>query len=152
MQGHARDGTAHLCHTSCTLFDGGPVRDYLARVKAFLDGNPNEVITILFTNPEELSVENYSHPAFLASGLAELAFVPTNSPAEADDWPTLQSLIDSGKRVVVFMDKGTNSATVPICFPNSSISPTVSWIQPFLAGSTVSVTTQSSICTSSTIP
>jgi len=112
-QGHARDGTVHLCHTSCMLFDGGPVQDYLATVKAFLDGNPNEVVTILFTNPEELSIEDYWHPAFISSGIAELAFVPTHSPVDAKDWPTLQSLIKSGKRVIVFMDKGTNSATVP---------------------------------------
>lgn len=51
-QGHARDGTVHLCHTSCMLFDGGSVQDYLTTVKAFLDVNPNEVVTILFTNPE----------------------------------------------------------------------------------------------------
>ena len=112
-QGHARDGIVHLCHTSCMLFDGGSVQDYLATVKAFLDVNPNEVVTILFTNPEELSVEDYWHPAFVASGIAELAFVPADSPIATSEWPTLQNLITSGKRVIVFMDKGTNSATVP---------------------------------------
>jgi len=112
-QGHARDGTVHLCHTSCMLFDGGPVQDYLTTIKVFLDKNPNEVVTILFTNPEELSVEDYWHPIFVASGIAELAFVPANSPTNAEDWPTLQNLINSGRRVVIFMDKGTNSLTVP---------------------------------------
>jgi hypothetical protein len=29
------------------------------------------------------------------------------------DWPTLGSMIDSGKRVVVFMDAGADQATVP---------------------------------------
>jgi hypothetical protein len=112
-QGHAQDGTVHLCHTSCMLFDGGSMQDYLAAVKTFLDANLNEVVTLLFTNPEELSIEHYWHPAFVASGIAELAFVPASSPVLSEEWPTLQHLIMSGKRVVVFMDKGANSATVP---------------------------------------
>lgn len=50
------------------LFDGGTVENYLITVKSFLDANPNEVITFLFTNPEGLSVADVWKPAFDNSG------------------------------------------------------------------------------------
>lgn len=50
------------------LFDGGTVVNYLKTVKAFLDANPNEVLTLLFTNPEGQSVSTVWKPAFDAAG------------------------------------------------------------------------------------
>ncbi|KAL0959336.1 hypothetical protein HGRIS_014597 [Hohenbuehelia grisea] len=90
------------------LFDGGPVSDYLTKVKTFLDANPNEVITLIFTNPEGKSVPNIWKPAFDAAGLTSLCYVPPSLPVKASDWPTLGQLIDSGKRVVVFLDSGAD--------------------------------------------
>jgi hypothetical protein len=52
------------------LFDGGAVTDYLNLVKTFLDNNPNEVITFLFTNPEGLSVSDIWKPAFDSAGMS----------------------------------------------------------------------------------
>ncbi|KAG6894316.1 hypothetical protein C0993_011812, partial [Termitomyces sp. T159_Od127] len=46
------------------LFDGGPVVTYLKHVKNFLDANPNEVITLLFTNPEGLDIKSIWEAAF----------------------------------------------------------------------------------------
>ncbi|KAE9397497.1 hypothetical protein BT96DRAFT_995729 [Gymnopus androsaceus JB14] len=42
--------------TGCLLFDGGSVVDYLQEVKTWLDQNPDEVLTFLFTNGDGLSV------------------------------------------------------------------------------------------------
>ncbi|KAJ7175088.1 PLC-like phosphodiesterase [Mycena crocata] len=103
-QSHVKDGVLHFCHTSCALFDGGAVVDYLKEVKTFLDGNPNEVLTLIFTNPEGQSPEKVWKPAFDEAGITPLAFVPPSAPVKRDDWPTLGAMIDSGKRVVVFMD------------------------------------------------
>lgn len=50
------------------LFDGGRVVDYLKKVKVFLDANPNEVLTLLFTNPEGLSIKDVWKPAFDDAG------------------------------------------------------------------------------------
>lgn len=47
--------------------------DYLNIVKEFLDANPNEVLTLLFTNPEGLSVLDVWKPVFDASGIFHLA-------------------------------------------------------------------------------
>ncbi|KAJ7587186.1 PLC-like phosphodiesterase [Mycena floridula] len=109
-QAHLNNNQIHFCHTTCTLFDGGLVVDYLTKVKTFLDANPNEVITLLFTNPEGLSMSDVWAPAFQTSGISDLAFVPPHIPMKRSEWPTLGSMIDSGKRVVVFIDSGVDNS------------------------------------------
>jgi hypothetical protein len=107
-QAHDNDGVLHFCHTSCSLFDGGTVQAYLTAVKTFLDANPNEVLTLIFTNPEGQSLPGQWEPAFSNSGIKDLAYVPPHLPMKQSDWPTLREMIDSGKRVVVFVDAGAN--------------------------------------------
>ncbi|KAJ7093421.1 PLC-like phosphodiesterase [Mycena belliarum] len=109
-QSHVKDGVLHFCHTSCALFDGGKVVDYLKTVKTFLDANPNEVLTLIFTNPEGQSPAKVWKPAFDEAGITPLAFVPPSIPVKRDDWPTLGEMIDKGKRVVVFMDANADGA------------------------------------------
>lgn len=116
----ASDGSLHFCHTSCLLFDGGAVSDYLSSVKAYLDANPNEVVTMIFTNPDGLSLPDLWEPAFKSSGISDLAYVPPSTPVKQSDWPTLGEMIDSGKRVVVFLDAGANGSDggqVPFIMP-----------------------------------
>lgn len=100
-QTHKKDGGIEMCHTSCIELDAGSFADYVKPVKIFLDANPNEVITMLVTNPESIAVEKYGD-AFKAAGLDGYAFTPDAKLAMAD-WPTLGQMIDSGKRLVVFM-------------------------------------------------
>ncbi|PPQ73586.1 hypothetical protein CVT26_010570 [Gymnopilus dilepis] len=121
------DGQLHFCHTSCLLFDGGTVESYLATVKTWLDSNPNEVLTMLFTNPEGQSVSTVWKPAFDAAGITPLAYVPPSVPVKNSDWPTLGELIDSGKRVVVFLDAGADPTSVPFILPEFEMI----WETPF---------------------
>ena len=110
------------------------MESYLATVKTWLDSNPNEVLTMLFTNPEGQSVSTVWKPAFDAagksvsnffslimmsmwSGITPLAYVPPSVPVKNSDWPTLGELIDSGKRVVVFLDAGADPTSVPFILP-----------------------------------
>ncbi|KDQ53667.1 hypothetical protein JAAARDRAFT_420469 [Jaapia argillacea MUCL 33604] len=117
-QAHEEDGVLHFCHTSCSLFDGGTVEAYLTTVRTFLTANPNEVLTLLFTNPDGLSYADLWDPAFQASGIADLAYIPPTVPVKQSDWPTLGELIDSGKRVVVFLDAGaSDGSTVDYILP-----------------------------------
>ncbi|KAJ7227513.1 PLC-like phosphodiesterase [Mycena rebaudengoi] len=102
-QSHMNDGVLHFCHTSCALFDGGPVLDYLKNVKTFLDVNKDEVLTLIFTNPEGVFVKDMWKPIFYEAGIS--------------DWPTLGSMVDSGKRVVVFLDANADPAAVPFIPP-----------------------------------
>jgi hypothetical protein len=80
------------------------VIDYLQTVKSFMDSNPNEVFTFLFTNPEGVSLKDVWDPLFQQSGLAALAYVPPNLPMKASDWPTLGAMVDSGTHLVVFSE------------------------------------------------
>ncbi|KAF9255725.1 PLC-like phosphodiesterase [Marasmius fiardii PR-910] len=131
-QSHEDDGVLKFCHTNCIIFDGGSVEDYLKTVKTFLDKNPNEVLTLLFTNPEGIDVKDVWKPIFDKTGISDLAFVPPNITAEnpfvkASDWPTLGQMIESGKRVVVFMDANADIAKVNFILPEFKMI----WETPF---------------------
>ncbi|KAJ7500646.1 PLC-like phosphodiesterase [Mycena galericulata] len=145
-QGHMNGDVLHFCHTStyahslskrsrtlmvtrgCDLFDGGPVLNYLQLVKTWLDENPNEVLTLLFTNPEGLSPATVWRPIFDAAGISNLTYVPPSLPVNQSSWPTLGSMIDAGTRVVVFMDAEADGPD-----PTSIILPEFSmvWETPF---------------------
>jgi len=112
VQAHMNGKNLHLCHTTCGLFDGGTAKHYLQKVKHFLDRHPNEVLTIVIANPENVSAVVWQ-PIFESSGLADIAYVPPRIPMSREEWPTLKEMLDSTKRVVVFMDKGAEDGTVP---------------------------------------
>ncbi|EEB89085.1 hypothetical protein MPER_12864 [Moniliophthora perniciosa FA553] len=135
------EGSLRFCHTSCILFDGGLVVDYLKKVKSWLDAHPNEVLTLLVTNPDDVSLRDVWKPAFDSSGITPLTYVPPTNPMKRGDWPTLGSLIDSGKRVIVFMDHGADGAGVDFILPQfkmiweppfSSTDPNFPWLTPTL--------------------
>ncbi|PPQ97679.1 hypothetical protein CVT26_001862, partial [Gymnopilus dilepis] len=112
-QSHMNNGKLHFCHGTCGLFDGGSVEDYLTKVKYFLDRHPNEVMTLIFTNPENQNVSKVWKPIFDKTGITDMAYVPPQAVMSRDDWPTLGEMISSGKRVVVFLDKGAETRTDP---------------------------------------
>lgn len=61
------------------------MQDYLTKVFNWLQANPNEVVTLLFTNPESVSLPNVWAPAFQASGIAQMAYVPPSIPMKRSD-------------------------------------------------------------------
>ena len=85
MSYHSNDNVLHFCHTSCALFDGGTVADYLATVVTWLNANPNEVLTLILTNPENVSLQNFWKPAFEQSGVASFAYVPPHLPMRQNE-------------------------------------------------------------------
>ncbi|KAF9411763.1 hypothetical protein BGZ94_001242 [Podila epigama] len=97
-----------LCHSSCALLDGGLLSTALGQIKSFMDKNPNEVITILWENSQNLAPEHFQ-AVYEAAGLVRLS----HTQAVGDTtWPTLTQMIASGKRLVSFIDSGA-SASVP---------------------------------------
>lgn len=66
---------------------------------------------------------------FHASGIADLAFVPSfnSTPSDTLDWPTLGSMISSGKRVVIFLDSYANQTAVDFILDEF----TYMWETPF---------------------
>ncbi|KAJ5803562.1 uncharacterized protein N7503_006012 [Penicillium pulvis] len=105
------DKIIELCHTSCLLEDAGTLKAYLTTIKGWLDDNPNEVVTILLTNGDSLDISLFGS-TFVSAGIDSYAFVPSSEPLAYADWPTLGDLIDSGKRLIAFLDYGADTSTV----------------------------------------
>jgi hypothetical protein len=118
-QGHMNGDQVHFCHTSCGLFDGGSALSYLQNVRKFLLRFPNEVLTLIIANPEELSIDDIWAPVFNESGIADMAYIPPRSLLARDQWPTLYEMIETGRRVVIFIDKGAEASqcTAPYVMP-----------------------------------
>ena len=111
LQGQGHNGTngVELCHSDCSLLDGGTLTAYLQKVKSFLDSNPNEVITFIWSN-QGVGIAQYA-ASYVAAGLDQLSYVPTGT--DISQWPTLQAMITAGKRVVSFIDSGADATSVP---------------------------------------
>ncbi|TLS30750.1 hypothetical protein PpBr36_03364 [Pyricularia pennisetigena] len=101
-QVHNVNGTLRLCHSDCSLLDAGPLEDWLAKVKAWMDDHPNDVVTVLLVNSAKMDVAKFG-AAFEASGIAKYGYKPASTTAPTGDWPTLQAMIDAGTRLVSFI-------------------------------------------------
>lgn len=92
-----------LCHATCQLGATPglrePLVDGLARIRAFLDEHPAEVVTLIL---ESYVTAAQFAQAFAASGLLDHAY----SHVIGAPWPTLEAMIDAGTRVVVLTDSG----------------------------------------------
>ena len=84
-----------------------------------MDANPNEVVTILLVNSDDQAPSLFA-PVFQAAGLDTLAWVPPSGAIATNAWPTLGSLIDSGKRLVVLMDFEADFTSVPYIINGAS--------------------------------
>jgi len=110
-QAHNKSGTIELCHTSCTLFDGGSLQSYLGKVKTWTDSNPNDVVTLLIVNSDDFPPTAFD-TVFKSAGLDTLSYAPPSASIPASQWPTLGSMIDSGKRLVTFLDASADFNSV----------------------------------------
>lgn len=91
-----------LCHSTCDLLDAGSLVSWLKEIKTWMDAHPSEVVTVLIVNsdnatPAELGAQ------FSSSGLDKLAYVPPSTSSVPRTWPTLQSLINNGTRLMTFV-------------------------------------------------
>jgi hypothetical protein len=109
---HFVNSTPHFCHTSCDILDTGPITDYLSTVNDWVSTHPYDVVTILLENGGYNPVEQYV-PFIEQTGLVQYAYLPPKIPMGIEDWPTLATMILTGKRVVIFMDYEANQTAVP---------------------------------------
>jgi hypothetical protein len=117
INGTTTTGEPHFCHTSCDVFDAGPITGWLGTVYDWVSTHPYDVVTILLGNGElangtYISSTVYA-PYIEQTGLQNYAYVPPKIPMALDDWPTLASMILTGKRVVIFMDYQADQKAVP---------------------------------------
>ena len=101
-----------LCHTSCDLLNMGTLEDYLRTVGFWMRQHPYEVVTILIGNSDYVAPTNFTAP-FMKAGLSDLLYSPPVIPMAHENWPTLGSMILSGKRMVVFLDYQANQTKIP---------------------------------------
>jgi len=81
-----------------SMLGSAPLMSNLLEIKSFLDNNPNDIITIIF---ECYTSANAIENDMVQSGLLSYVFEKEAS----EPWPTLQNMIDNGKRLLVFSDK-----------------------------------------------
>ncbi|GAO52628.1 hypothetical protein G7K_6700-t1 [Saitoella complicata NRRL Y-17804] len=105
-----------LCHTSCDLLDGGTIEEYLTEVVAWLEANPDEVITILWVNSDNLSPSLYA-TVYESTNLSAYTYSPPTSLTTLSDLPTLSSLIGNNTRVITFMDSNADASIVDYILP-----------------------------------
>ncbi|KAL2687262.1 hypothetical protein Neosp_004816 [[Neocosmospora] mangrovei] len=109
-----KDGEIQMCHTHCWELDEGPLEDYLQDISDWMSKHKDEVVTLLLTNIDGLSVEKFDD-AFESTGLKDLVLHPKKMTL--DEWPTLQTLINDGTRLIVFMDYHMDQSKVDYIIP-----------------------------------
>jgi hypothetical protein len=97
-------GTAqwHLCHSSCDLLDAGTLEDWLGEIKAWMDTNTNDVVTVLLVNSDNAPTSELG-AIFSSSGIDKMAYTPPSTDVLPQTWPTLDALIGNNTRLVTFV-------------------------------------------------
>ncbi|KLU81242.1 hypothetical protein MAPG_00334 [Magnaporthiopsis poae ATCC 64411] len=110
-QVHVENGTLRLCHTSCSLLDAGLLSDWLAAIRFWMDGHPNEVVTLLLVNSDNADAATFG-AAYESSGISKYGFAQSSGSATGN-WPTLQSMISANTRLVSFIASITPNPAFP---------------------------------------
>lgn len=100
----------HVCHSDCSLLDAGSLSSWLSEVRSWMESNPNNVVTVLLVNGASASASDLAAQYQSAGITTSLSYTPTGSTSETQVWPTLQTLINTGTRLMNFVDVlGDNS-------------------------------------------
>ncbi|KAH0566192.1 hypothetical protein GP486_000406 [Trichoglossum hirsutum] len=118
-QVHKRKKDLHFCHTSCNFLDAGPIADYFSDVADWVNLHPNDVVSIILVNFENVSPSSYVD-SLEASGLSSLAYVPPKYPMALGDWPTLGEMIDSDSEAAEIMYVANHNLNALVKVPYSS--------------------------------
>ncbi|KAL9082427.1 MAG: hypothetical protein Q9159_006416 [Coniocarpon cinnabarinum] len=116
-QGHRDpEGTAQirLCHSFCVFMDGGSLDGYLTEAKAWLDANPGEFLTFVWVNVR-VPLPHWVM-AYYNTGFDVISYAPPEDKRgrmRVDDWPTIDEMLDSGKRAVTFLSNGADEDRIP---------------------------------------
>ena len=115
VQVHKPNSTLELCHTSCSLLDAGPLEAWLAAVNDWVMRNANEVITLVIVNSDNAPASDFGS-VFDKSGISKLGYKSPTTSATSK-WPTLDTMISQGTRVVSFVTNMPYSSSTPYLLP-----------------------------------
>jgi hypothetical protein len=95
----------YLCHGLCEI-GATQWEPVMARVRAWLAAHPREVVTLF--------IEDYVSPADTANVFRDAGLLPYVHEQQAGKaWPTLEQMIDSGRRLVVLMERRGGGKAYP---------------------------------------
>lgn len=106
-------GYLHVCHSSCDLLDAGTLSSWLSEVRTWMEANANEVVTVLLVNGAEADATEIASHYASAGITTSLAYTPTGATYQSQQWPTLQSLINSGTRMINFVSGIGDNSVAP---------------------------------------
>ncbi|KAF2266256.1 hypothetical protein CC78DRAFT_566919 [Lojkania enalia] len=96
----------HLCHSSCSLFDVGRLRDWLLEIREWMEANPNDIVTVLLVNSDGVDAREIEG-VYSEADIARYGYVPSKidqaSPSSNQanaTWPALNEMIDNKERLV----------------------------------------------------
>ncbi|CAG8788457.1 27803_t:CDS:2, partial [Racocetra persica] len=117
LDGHnsTKGSDIELCHTDCRLLDAGTAANTLKIFTSFLQDNPYEIITIFWENYDKIDPLKYKDE-YDKANLTQYCF----TQPVGEQWPTLSTIIQSGKRLINFIDSNANINTVPWLIPEYS--------------------------------
>jgi hypothetical protein len=102
------NGQYVLCHGYCQLGQL-PSVEYFGEIVAFLNNNPSEIIVINMEinsgADQEVTLDGIYNVLTQVNGMTDMLYQHGNP---ADEWPTLRTLRDAGKRIVLFHYNGAN--------------------------------------------
>ncbi|MEU0162609.1 PI-PLC domain-containing protein [Streptomyces sp. NPDC006261] len=93
-----------LCHSVCRA-GAIELRPALEDIGSWLRAHPAEIVTLIVQ--DDIGAEETAE-AFRRAGLGGLLHTPSEDPDEP--WPTLEEMIDGGRRLVVFAEKADGPA------------------------------------------
>jgi hypothetical protein len=104
---HSRNGSAYLCHGSCTGSESSLEDTFNDEIMPFMDLDPTAVVVVFLE--DYASYEDLNRSLNRIPRLAAMSFDPSRWPNDRDQWPTLRDIIDSGQRLLIFTLNESNS-------------------------------------------
>jgi hypothetical protein len=83
-----------------------------SRNRITTDSDDHAVVTLLIVNSDGVQPSEFNK-VFKAVGLDTLSYAPPSATTTFGSWPSLGTMIASGKRLVTFMDTKADFASVP---------------------------------------
>lgn len=112
-----------LCHTSCSLYQGGAIEYWLSQISSWIESNPDNVVTLLIVNSDGLAPSVFA-PAFQSTNLTSRMYSSSSYSSTGgitkDAWPTLGSMIDAGTNIVGFLASEADVTSVNYLLPEFS--------------------------------
>ncbi|XP_059445436.1 PI-PLC X domain-containing protein At5g67130-like [Corylus avellana] len=109
------NNTIWLCHGQCNSFTAfQPAINVLKEIQIYLQANPWEIITVIIE--DHVSTRNGVRRLFDAAGLRKFWFPLSRMPKSGGNWPTVDFMVGTNQRLVVFTSNSSKEASEGIAY------------------------------------